>query len=49
MTYRQWLAGLAMQGICASSDANVKSENIASWAVDQADAIISELNKKPKE
>lgn len=46
MSYREWLAGLAMQGLLAS-DANLdhQSAQIAVWAVRQAEDVIDELEK----
>ena len=56
MTYRQWLVGMAMQGIlsneftvklAASEDAVDTSGNrIARMAITAADAVLSELEKQ---
>lgn len=46
MTYRQWLAGMAMQGLLAN-DSDRRPENIAKDAVEYTDALIAELNKQP--
>ena len=44
MSYRQWLIGKAMQGMCANSDyAGMKYEVLAGMARKQADAVIAEL------
>lgn len=47
LTKREYFAGLAMQGILAQPKlmANVSPEEIAKWAVIDADAIIAELSK----
>lgn len=48
LTIRQYFAGLAMQGLCALYVPDcplMKEEEIASYAVQQADALIAELNK----
>ena len=42
MTRRQWLAGLAMQGLLASDIEPFESgEQIAAWAWEHADAILT--------
>ncbi len=60
MTYRQWLAGLAMQGMCsdnatiaqATKEARGTKDSgcdiIARLAVLQADSLIAELERKPE-
>ena len=46
LTKREWLAGLAMQGIMANPSFTTNSpEDIAAGAIEQADALIEELNK----
>lgn len=49
VTYREWLAGMAMQGMMAGhdlvKDSFTHSDMIASQAVAMADAIIKELEK----
>jgi hypothetical protein len=43
MSYRGWLIGKAMQGLCANSDyAGMKYEVLAKMARKQADAVIAE-------
>ncbi len=42
MTYREWLAGMAMQGYLASG---VRSPELSAWIVKAADALITELAK----
>lgn len=44
MTYREWLAGLAMQGAAGEYGWTVAQR--AKWAVDMADALIEELRKR---
>jgi len=51
LTVRQLLAGMAMQGMCAShtkEDGNFRShmQGIAECAVDVADALLAELAKE---
>jgi hypothetical protein len=54
MTYRQWLAGLAMQGFVTQLDPGFirASEPVPPWyakrAVEMADALIAELERKPE-
>ena len=48
LTKREYFAALAMQGFSANGndDLAIKpAKLIASWAVEQADALIAELNK----
>jgi hypothetical protein len=46
MTLRQWLAGMAMQGMCANSTfSTTRMQLVAQMAVMQADYIIEELQK----
>lgn len=49
MTLRQHYAGLAMQGILASGNAQAfqNSSAAATWSVEFADALIAELERKP--
>lgn len=44
MSYRQWLVGMAMQGLCASERWNERER--ALLAVSHADAVIAELEKE---
>ena len=44
LTKREYFAALAMQGYCAHPLVDVRIT--ASWAVQQADALIAELNKE---
>ncbi len=54
MTIRQYYAGLAMQGLCATrlkdeylvNGGHLHYESLATDAVGMADALISELNKE---
>jgi hypothetical protein len=46
MTYREWLAGMAMQGLLANSDRDADFEGYAKDSVRFADALIAELEKK---
>lgn len=48
MTYHQWLVGMAMQGIVSATEIAVP-ECVASRALDMADAIIAELNRREQE
>lgn len=44
MSYRQWLAGKAIQGLCANSRfAETPEDVLATYAVRQADAVIAAL------
>lgn len=41
MTYRQWLVGMAMQGLTANpAFSHTDAPTIAAWAYEQADAVI---------
>lgn len=44
LTKREWFAGMALGGMTMMSESAPK---LAAWAVEYADACISELNKKP--
>ena len=47
LTKREYFAAMAMQGIIANKDGlDIKIERIVESAVDTADALIEELNKK---
>jgi hypothetical protein len=49
MTYREWLAGLAMRGFLASgkfADIPDIPKTVARWSVSHADSLIAELEKK---
>lgn len=47
LTKREYFASMALQGIIANKDGlDIKIERIAESAVDMADALIEELNKK---
>ena len=47
LTKREYFAAIAMQGIIANKDGlDIKIERIVESAVDTADALIEELNKK---
>lgn len=50
LTKREWLSGLAMQGICRDPNLSVLSglPRIAEIAVNMADALLSELAKETK-
>lgn len=48
ITLREWFAGLAMQGLSANTDMQGALKTVAMMAVQQADALIAELNR-PKE
>lgn len=46
LTKREWFAGLAMQGMIAvPGHVNTTAATIATWAVEQADALLAELAK----
>ena len=48
MTYREWLAGMAMQGFLANgrfADIPDIPKRVALWSVSHADALIAELEK----
>lgn len=48
MTYRQWLVGMAMQGMLAQTAWRaVGDDQFAAWVVKQADAVLDELAKEP--
>lgn len=42
MTYRQWLAGMALQGMLSSSDVRGNYEDYAKDCLKYADAVIEE-------
>jgi len=47
LTKREYFAAMALQGIIANKDGlDIKIERIVESAVDTADALIEELNKK---
>jgi hypothetical protein len=47
LTKREYFASMALQGIIANKDGlDIKIERIVESAVDTADALIEELNKK---
>ena len=47
LTKREYFAAIAMQGIISNKDGlDIKIERIVESAVDTADALIEELNKK---
>ena len=49
LTKREYFAGLAMQGLCASDDfSSAEAWHVAKLAVAQADALIAALNKEPQ-
>ena len=42
MTYRQWLIGMALQGLCANPNTRgTNNQIIAVWAIQKADAILA--------
>lgn len=47
ITKREWFAGMAMQGLCATEQGyvNLDQSDVAGLAVLQADAMIAELAK----
>lgn len=45
LTKREYFAGLAMQGLCADPNPELKPKVVAEMAVRYADALINELNK----
>lgn len=46
ISIRTWLAGIALQGLCACSDPAMNDvDDAAKTAVGYADALIAELNK----
>lgn len=49
MTYRQWLVGMAMQGFLANERyfRDVSKAGLAHWAIEMADFVCAELEKKP--
>ena len=49
LTKREYLAALAMSGMCSNAHAFGNHEDLAKWAVADADALIAELNKEPDE
>jgi len=46
MSLRDWLAGMAMQGIISASQGTVKDVKISSMAYVMADAMLKEGSKK---
>ena len=49
MTYREWLAGRAMQGLLANhkfADIPDIPKSVARWSVNHADALIAELENQ---
>lgn len=47
MSLRAYFAGQALTGILSHVGAGVPTEIHAAWAVEEADALIRELNKPP--
>jgi hypothetical protein len=52
MSYRQWLVGMALQGLLAKWDPSegkdvADHEDVAFWSVQYADATIRELEQTP--
>jgi hypothetical protein len=47
MSVRAWLAGMAMQGLCAGMNHSLSNEMINRMAVELADGQIAELAKIP--
>jgi len=45
LTIRAHFAGLAMQAILPCQETTVSDQQLASWSVELADALIAELNK----
>lgn len=48
MTYRQWLIGLALQGLLADPELNLPPEDFARKAIDVADALLARLAEEAK-
>ena len=49
MTYRQWLVGMALQGLLANENAWEQSnKNVADFAIQAADETIKQLESQPK-
>lgn len=46
LTKLEWFAGLALQGLSASTEGSFPSKNIAECSVRLAKALIDELNKE---
>lgn len=50
LSKREYFAALAMQGYCACMQSDrfngVKDSDLAAWAVNMADALLAELDKK---
>lgn len=51
LTKREYFAGLAMQGIVASTtnEDAASEEKVAKWAVQHADALLAELEKEAQQ
>jgi len=45
MTLREYYAGQALAGFCSNPDVNMPPKSLAEMVVNQADALIAELNK----
>lgn len=49
LTKREFFAAMAMQGFCAVTwTKDYDHDEVASWSVEAADALIAALNKEPK-
>ncbi len=49
LTKREWLAGMAMQGILANFKRSGSIKNVVDYAVVAADEILKKLEEEPKE
>jgi len=49
MTRRQWLAGLAMQGLLSNSLVEMPPEGVVKWALKMADAMLAAETSQQEE
>lgn len=50
MTYREWLIGQALAGLCANpAIVDAAPHRVSTWALDQVDNVLKKLQKEKEE